>query len=219
MCLLASLARWSTSSPASNRAASGIHETSYLVSDAKRAWRVRLGQHLRAPHRHRPTGSAGKPTEFGHKIWLDEVEGGIITRATVLEGNPPEAPELRTSIAHHCRLFGHAPTLVAADRGLDDPANEAAATAAGVKRLAIPRKGAVSPDRRRVERQRWFREAQRWRAGMEGRISVCKRRGRLGRCRNRGQRGFDRWIGWSIFTENLGTIARSMAPRAHARTA
>lgn len=25
-------------------------------------------------------GKAGKPTEFGREVWLDEVEGGIITR-------------------------------------------------------------------------------------------------------------------------------------------
>jgi len=164
-------------------------------------------------------GKAGKPTEFGHKIWLDEVDGGIITRATVLEGNPPEAPELPTSIAHHRRLFGHAPTLVTADRGLDDPDNEEAATAAGGKRVAIPRKGAVTPERRRFERQRWFRQAQRYRAGMEGRISVCTRRGRLGRCRDRGTRGFDRWIGWGILTENLSTIAQSRAARVRPKAA
>lgn len=164
-------------------------------------------------------GKAGKPTEFGHKIWLDEVDGGIITRATVLEGNPPEAPELRTSITQHCRLFGHAPDLVTADRGLDDPANEEAALAAGVKHVAIPRKGNVTPERRRFERQRWFRHAQRYRAGMEGRISVCKRRGRLGRCRDRGKRGYDRWIGWGILTENLTTIAQAAGARARANAA
>ena len=131
----------------------------------------------------------------------------------------PEAPELRTSIAQHCRLFGHAPDLVTADRGLDDPANEDAALAAGVKRVAIPRKGSVTPERQRVERQRWFRRAQRYRAGMEGRISVCKRRGRLGRCRDRGKPGYDRWIGWGILTENLTTIAQAAAARARTNPA
>lgn len=33
----------------------------------------------------------GKETEFGHKVWLDEVDGGIVTRWQVLEGNPPDA--------------------------------------------------------------------------------------------------------------------------------
>lgn len=31
---------------------------------------------------------AHKPTEYGHKVWLDEVDGGIVTRWDVLDGNP-----------------------------------------------------------------------------------------------------------------------------------
>jgi hypothetical protein len=31
---------------------------------------------------------AGKPVEFGHKVWLDQVDCGIVTRWSVLEGNP-----------------------------------------------------------------------------------------------------------------------------------
>ena len=33
-------------------------------------------------------GKPGKPTEFGRVLWLDEVEGGIISRYAVLDGNP-----------------------------------------------------------------------------------------------------------------------------------
>jgi IS5 family transposase len=29
-------------------------------------------------------GKSGRPTEFGRAIWLDEVEGGIISRYAVL---------------------------------------------------------------------------------------------------------------------------------------
>jgi len=29
-----------------------------------------------------------KESEFGHKVWLDEVDGGIISRYEVLAGNP-----------------------------------------------------------------------------------------------------------------------------------
>jgi IS5 family transposase len=35
-------------------------------------------------------GKPGKPTEFGRVLWLDEVEGSIISRYDVLEGNPAE---------------------------------------------------------------------------------------------------------------------------------
>jgi len=36
---------------------------------------------------------AGKPVEFGHKVWLDEVDGGIVTHWRVLEGNPSDAEQ------------------------------------------------------------------------------------------------------------------------------
>lgn len=87
------------------------------------------------------------------------------------------------------------------------------------ERMAIPRKGVVTPERRQFERQRWFQEAQRYRTGMEVRISVWTRRGRLGRCCDPGKRGVDRWIGRDILNEDLSTIARSMASRAQPRTA
>jgi len=35
-------------------------------------------------------GKAGKPVEYGRKVWLDEVEGGIVTRWEVLDGNPSD---------------------------------------------------------------------------------------------------------------------------------
>src|SRR4051794_37612051 len=39
-------------------------------------------------------GKPGRPTQFGRVLWLDEVEGGIITRYELLAGNPPEAEQL-----------------------------------------------------------------------------------------------------------------------------
>ena len=35
-------------------------------------------------------GKVTKETQFGHKVWLDEVDGGIISRYEVLSGNPPD---------------------------------------------------------------------------------------------------------------------------------
>lgn len=192
-------------------------------------WRVLAGERVRASQKlasiiepHTAIirrGEAGKPTEFAHKIWMDEVDSRIITRVTVLEGNPPEAPELLVSIAHHCRLVGHGPALLTADRGLDDPYNEEAAMAAGAKRVRIPRKGGRSAGTAALRTPALVPPSAVVSAGIEGRISVCKRRGRVGRYRDRGKRGFNRWIGWGILTENLSTIARSMAARVRPKAA
>jgi IS5 family transposase len=158
-------------------------------------------------------GKAGKKTEFGRKVWLEEVEGGIVSGYRILEGNPSDEKQLQPSLENHQRLFGRPPWLVAADRGVYSSANEAAARGMGVKRVGLPKKGATTQERKRYERQGWFRRAKRFRAGIEGRISVMKRRGYLGRCRDKGEEGFGRWIGWGVFSSNLHAIARAEAAR------
>jgi IS5 family transposase len=159
-------------------------------------------------------GKVNQPTEFGRKVWLDEVDGGIISRYAVLAGNPADASQVAPTLAHHLRLFGRPPNLFAGDRGVATAANEVTARQLAVRQVALPQAGAVSTQRRTYERQRWFRRAQRFRAGAEGRISVLKRRGHLGRCRDHGAAGFARWIGWGVITANLTTIARTVAARS-----
>ena len=46
----------------------------------------------------------------------------------------------------------------------------------GVKRVCIPNRSSKSPERKREQKKRWFRNGQKWRTGCEGRISVVKRR-------------------------------------------
>jgi transposase, IS5 family len=79
--------------------------------------------------------------------------------------------------------------------------------------VAIPATGQVTPERRREERQRWFRQGFRFRAGIEGRISVLQRVYGLDRCPDHGEDGLARWIGWGIVTANLERIARTLAGR------
>ena len=83
-------------------------------------------------------GKAGKPTEFGREVWLDEVDGGIITRSAILDGNPDEKAQLLPSIDHHTAQFGQPPALVTADRGVYSGANERAAAARGVASSGAP---------------------------------------------------------------------------------
>ncbi len=158
-------------------------------------------------------GKAGKKCEFGRKVWLEEVEGGIVSGYRVLEGNPADEKQLLGTLENHLRLFGGPPRLVAADRGVYSSANEEVARGMGVERVALPKKGAKDAQRQRYERQGWFRRAGRFRAGIEGRISVMKRRGYLGRCRDKGEEGFGRWIGWGVLSSNLHAIARAQAAR------
>jgi len=84
----------------------------------------------------------------------------------------------------------------------------------GVKRVAIPNRSTKSAERRLSQKKRWFRQAQAWRTGSEGRISVLKRRHGLNRCRYRGDDGMKRWVGLGVIADNLINIGRILAPQA-----
>jgi transposase, IS5 family len=155
-------------------------------------------------------GKPGKPTEFGRVLWLDEVEGGIISRYAVLEGNPAEDAQLPPSLDHHLRMFNRPPRLLAGDRGVHTTANEQYATMHGVQQVVLPKPGAKSARRLAHEQQRWFRRGRNWRAGIEGRISGLKRRHQLDRCRYHGPGGMERWVGWGVITHNLRVMAQAM---------
>lgn len=161
-----------------------------------------------------PRFKAGTPVEFGRKIRLDEVEGGLITGYAVLEhAGGQDQPYLGDALANHERQFGRAPHLLAADRGLASAANERLAREAGVKQVALPQVGKAPPGRRREERGPRFRKAYKFRAGIEGRIHALRRDHGLKRCRYHGERGMGRWVGWGILAHNLSKVAEAGSAR------
>ena len=156
-----------------------------------------------------PRGKAGEKVEFGRKLLLEEVEGGLVSGYAVLPEANADGEHLPESLARHQEQFGHAPELATADRGFATSANREAAQAAGVKRLAIPYLGKAPPE----AKARWFRAGYRWRAGREGRISLLGRRFGLKCCLYHGERGLGRWVGWGILAHNLWQTGRALAAR------
>jgi transposase, IS5 family len=154
---------------------------------------------------------AGQAIAFGRKLWLAEVDGGIVADARVLDGAAPEPPQIAPTLARHRRQFGRAPHLLAGDRGCASGPAHRDAAAAGVRRVVLPHTGAPTAASRARERQRWFRRGYRWRAGIEGRIGVLQRVHGLDRCPDHGDAGLRRWVGWGVLTANLVTIARATA--------
>jgi transposase, IS5 family len=151
--------------------------------------------------------------EFGRKVWLGEVESGLITDYRLVADPGPEAPYLLPSLAGHVVRFGKPPQLVAGDRGVYSADNEQRAQELGVKRVVIPYAGRAAPPRVVQERSAWFRRGFRFRAGIEGRISVLRRRYGLHRCLAHGEGGLKRWVGWAILAANLVQMAQTLAAR------
>jgi transposase, IS5 family len=149
-----------------------------------------------------------KDVEFGRKIFLGEVDGGLIIDYQLLKGNPPEGPQVVPTVQAHKTLLGKAPREVSGDRGTYSRENEKAARAQGVRRVSLPMPGHKTTRRRRYEKQVWFRAAQRFRNGIEARISQLKRARHLDRCLNHGEPGMERWLGWGVVANNLATLAQ-----------
>jgi transposase, IS5 family len=156
-------------------------------------------------------GKAGKPTEFGKMVKLQEAENQIVIAYEVYEHRPSDSDILMTAIETHQARLGRTPHLVAADAAFYSGKNEAAAKTKGVKRVCIPNRSTKSPERKREQKKRWFRNGQKWRTGSEGRISVVKRRHGLNRSRYRGDAGMKRWVGLGVIADNLVNISRVIA--------
>jgi IS5 family transposase len=154
-------------------------------------------------------GKETKPVEYGHKVWLDEVDGGIVSHYRILDGNPPDAPQWQPSLKAHQKLFHHPPQQASADRGVYSPDNEQLAQKMGVKRVILPKPGHKSRQRKTFENRKWFVCGRKWHAGVEGRISVLKRAHGLERCLDHGENGFHRWVGWGVIAGNLAVIGRA----------
>jgi IS5 family transposase len=163
-------------------------------------------------------GKISKPNEFGNLVTIQESEHQIITAYEVHTGRPADVTLWTPALDRHQAIFHRAPYLAAGDRGFSSAANDLAATARGVRRVILPRRGPKSHARRVYERQAWFRRGQRWRVGCEGRISVIKRRHGLRRCRYHGTDGMTRWVGLGVIADNLiNTAVFSKVRAAHSR--
>jgi len=156
-------------------------------------------------------GKASKPTEFGKMVQVQETENQIITHYNVFDQRPSDRDLLLGAVETHARVLGRVPHLATADAGYCSRAQEQAAEEKGVKWVAVP--NTKSTERKKKEHSRWFKKAQAWRTGCEGRISVLKRRHGLTRCRYRGTEGMKRWVGLGVMADTPISMRNVLAAR------
>jgi len=158
-------------------------------------------------------GKASKPTEFGKMVQVQETENQIITHYDVFDRRPSGRDLLLGAVETHERVLGRVPHLATADAGYYSRAQEQAVEGKGVKWVAVPNRNTKSVERKKKEHSRWFKKAQRWRTGCEGRISVLKRRHGLTRCRYHGVEGMKRWVGLGVMADTLISMGNVLATR------
>jgi IS5 family transposase len=168
-------------------------------------------------------GKQRTPVEFGHKVFLAESAQGLITDYQVLEGNPADSTQVQASLDRHQQVFQCAPELYAGDRGFHSAENVEHCQQAGVSQVCIPQRGGQkTAEQETLERSRAFKQGQRFRVGIEGRISVLFRGRGMKRCRAKGRARFEVLVGAAVLANNLLRIAdllRNRKPARHAKAA
>jgi IS5 family transposase len=153
-------------------------------------------------------GKAGKPIEFGHMIKIQQVEGKFITDYEVFQKKPVDHTLLDSALESHLELFGDYPDELSADKGFFESVAKIAELEMDIEVVSIPKKGSRSEEEAAKEKSESFRLGQRFRAGVEGTISVLKRAFRMWRCMNKGWDQYVATIGAAVFTHNLVVLAR-----------
>ena len=148
------------------------------------------------------------PVEFGHKVFLAESAQGLITQYKVLKGNPSDEHHVEPSLKRHKEAFGSVPELYGSDRGFFSDSNVTSCERGGVKVVCIPQRGGKkTPEREAYEKSPAFKKGQRFRAGIEGRISVLFRGRGMKRCLWSGSERFELFIAAAVLANNLLVIA------------
>jgi len=163
-------------------------------------------------------GKVRTPVEFGHKIFIAESAHGLITQYEVLSGNPSDEDHVEPSLRRHKEAFGGVPRLYSSDRGFFSDKNVTACQQGGVEVVCIPQRGGKKTvERQGYEKTSAFKKGQRFRAGIEGRISVLFRGRGMKRCLAEGRERFELLVGAAVFANNLLTIASLLMARSSAR--
>jgi len=153
-------------------------------------------------------GKAGKPVEFGHKILLVQVEKKFIAYYRALlkcQDDPSLLPE---SLQAYRTLFERFPFLLATDKGFYKGPEQLSALEKNIETVSICKKGRCTQEQTAREHTKKFQDGQRFRAGIEGTISVLKRAFKLKRCLFKGFKNFAASVGCAIFCHNLVVLAR-----------
>lgn len=163
-------------------------------------------------------GKILRDIEFGHKVFLAESACGLITQYRVLDGNPSDQDQVEAALDRHQKTFRRSPELCSLDRGFFSEKNVQLCQQAGVKVVCIPQCGGKkTPERQAYENSPVFKKGQRFRAGIEGRISVLLRGRGMRRCLAEGRQRFELLVGAAVLANNLMVIAQLLIKKQKRR--
>ncbi len=153
-------------------------------------------------------GKAGKPIEFGHKVLLAQTGEKFIHHYEVMAKRREDKDLLQPALDAHNALFGQYPNVLAADKGFYQSMEHIGTLEEKISTVSIAKKGRRNADECLREKSADFREGQRFRAGVEGSISVLKRAYDLDRCLFKGFKNYAASVGLAVLCHNLILLTR-----------
>ena len=153
-------------------------------------------------------GKAGKPIEFGHKVLVAQTGEKFIHHYVVMEHRREDKDLLQPALDAHKALFGRLPEMLAADKGFYENMNTIHALEESIATVSIAKKGRRTQAEEAREHSEDFQDGQRFRAGVEGSISVLKRVFDLDRCLFRGFKNYAASVGLAVLCHNLVLLTR-----------
>ncbi len=154
-------------------------------------------------------GKAGKPIEFGHKILLAETGEKFILHYEAMPRQRADKELIQQSLNAHNKVFGCRPDILAGDKGFYESREQIGNLSKKIETVSICKKGRRTAEEDQRESTEEFKEGQRFRAGIEGTISVLKRAFKLSRCLFKGFKNFASSVGCAVFCHNLVMLART----------
>jgi IS5 family transposase len=153
-------------------------------------------------------GKANKPIEFGHKIMLVQTREKFISDYAVLNPKAEDRTLVASILEDHERAFGSAPTTLSLDEGFYESRAQLRTLRESIQVVSIRKKGKKTAEEKAIESGEEFRSAQRFRAGIEGSISVLKRAFRLSRSYFKGFKNYAVGVGLAVFCYNLVLLSK-----------
>ena len=154
-------------------------------------------------------GKAGKPIEFGHKVLLAETGEKFIIHYETMPQQKADTELIKESLSIHAKVFGSGPAVLAGDKGFYESREQIRNLCKKIETVSICKKGRRTAEEDKRESTEEFKAGQRFRAGIEGTISVLKRAFKLSRCFFKGFKNFASSVGCAVFCHNLVMLART----------
>ena len=153
-------------------------------------------------------GKAGKAIEYGHKVLIAQTAQKFIHHYQVFPRQSGDIELLDPTVKVHRRLFGHAPQVLATDKGFYQNMEQIEELEQDIETVSICKKGRRTKEQYQRESTEAFIDGQRFRAGCEGSISVLKRVFKLGLCFFKGFKNYAASVGCAVLCHNLVLLAK-----------